>query len=166
MVKRKGGQGGQTVATFRCVCETCSAEFSAPLLSDSASFGEFIARGRNGKANAYLNSFEGGWDEVEKVWEKVRESHGSERDEPDELQAVIGRCLDPVDGEALSIDGGPVCPSCGSDRVAYGDAARTGEADLPPASFDGFLKLSPKERAKFIRGILEELDRIDEAEEA
>ena len=128
------------VATFRATCSDCHTPFDNPLLPDG-SYGEFIARGERGTVFAYLFAINNmGWDRIDQFVKKVfPQKYGSSETEC--FQWVIGKCLDPIDGQELSIVGNPVCPSCLGTHVMYGDDIRTGELDLLDATFSKFLSL-------------------------
>ena len=119
------------------------------------SYGEFIVKGEAGNAVAYLCAFtKPGWNVVQDIHASLTRSRFSRLRGASSrgcLQWVIGRCLDSLDGEQLSLNKRVVCPLCHSEHVSYGDAVRVGFVDLPVASFSRFLSLSPGERTSRVR---------------
>jgi len=143
------------IATFKAICMQCQSVFSIPLLPDQA-FGEFIAWGENGKAAVYLSAYEdGNWDYIISLYHQVTGGPLSDIEkETNCVQWLIGRCLDTVEGENLSIMGGPVCPACHSHRVGYGNSIKTGGVTLQDATFGQFSSLNKNGQIEHIRELL------------
>ena len=143
------------VATFRAECKDCGTQFDNPSLGSMA-YGEFIARGDKGTVFAYLPAFGNpGWDKIDGIFKKVFPKERKSR-ETDCLQWVIGKCLDPIDGQDLSIVGGTVCPQCQGTNVMDGDELRTGALDLPNATFSSFLALDETSQEQRVRMLCDE----------
>jgi hypothetical protein len=119
-------------------------------------YGEFIARGQRGTVFAYLSAIGNmGWDRIDQLVKKVfPQKHQSSRDKC--FQWVIGKSLDPIDGQELSIVGNPVCPNCHGTNVIYGDDIRTGELDLPDATFSKFLSLDDLTQEQWIKELCDQ----------
>ena len=143
------------VTTFQATCSDCHTRFDNPLLPDM-SYGEFIARGEKGTAFAYLPSIgNAGWDRINQLFKKVfPKKHASS--ETDCFQWMIGKCLDPINDQNLRIVGSPVCPNCQGHNVQYGDDVRTGELDLPDATFSKFLSLDDPAQEQMIKELCEQ----------
>ncbi len=140
------------VSTYRAVCNDCKTEFHHPLLSDM-SYGQFVARGEKGTAFGYFLAFDNiGWEKIHGLVEKFYSVNDifSKRDC---FQWIIGKCLDPIDNQELSIVRGPVCPSCHGTNVEYGDSYKTGELNVPDATFSKFLALSNVEQEIMIKDL-------------
>jgi hypothetical protein len=129
--------------------------FAVPLLSDMESYGEYIVEGEAGTVFAYLCGLtEPAWDVVQGIHASLTRSRFSRLRGASSrgcLQWVIGRCLDPLDGQTLNVGKRFMCPLCHSDHIAFGDAVRVGFAELPVASSTRFLSLSPSERTSRVR---------------
>jgi hypothetical protein len=147
----------RTIATFLAACRDCAARFPVPLLSDQEGYGEFIARGRCGRANAYLNSFEAPWPELWGLATEVLREVRATRTSVATFQNLISRCIDAVEGEALSIGEGPFCPACRSDNVEYGDAFKTGSISLPYATCTGFQALRQEQKQSLLKQLAAEI---------
>jgi hypothetical protein len=128
------------VTTFRATCNDCHTPFDNPLLSDM-SYGEFIARGEKGTAFAYLPAMGNpGWDRIDQLFKKFfPKKHPSSETEC--FQWILGKCLDSLNDQELSIVSAPVCPNCHDNNLMYGDDIKTGELDLPDATFSKFFSL-------------------------
>ena len=140
------------VFTFKATCNDCKTEFDNPLLSD-LSYGEFIARGERGTVFAYLpaiNNF--GWDRINQLFKKTFPKKDQDS-ETNCFQWIIGKCLDLIDNQELSIVNNPICPNCHRDSVMYGDEIKTGELNLPDATFSVFLALNDMEQETLIRNL-------------
>jgi hypothetical protein len=147
------------VTTFAAACASCGARFPFPLLSDQG-YGEFIAVGSAGSAYTYLSAFdEPAWDRIREITEPLM-THEDSYVEPglraSALQMVVGKCMDPIDDQEMSIDSGPVCPKCGSKTISHWGANRGGEIDVPVASFTAFREKSREEQAVAIQRYLSE----------
>jgi hypothetical protein len=157
---RLDGQGqmdsaGTRVAIFDSECQDCGAQFAEPHLGDMV-YGAFIARGDKGTAFAYLNAIrEPAWDVVKGVHRQVSRSRLNRVRAVSSVECfqwLIGRCLDPIDGQQLSIVSWAVCPQCHSHNVIIHEARKLGSFELPSASFASFLALSSRKRRSFVRG--------------
>jgi len=149
------------VAFFKSDCRDCGHSFPYPLLPDQESYGTCIAKGSDGRTFAYLCCLIGpgqvGWDEVASIFSKIAiEKNLILYEERDDLQQLIGKCLDPVNGLELSIAEGPICPDCGSTNIDYGDGELIETREIPEASFEQFLSLSAEDRERRILHLLEE----------
>ena len=116
-----------------------------PLLGDQ-SYGQFILFGERGGAFGYLSAFdEPAWDDITKRLERARLFTTSERRaDVDRLQRVIAASADAISGQSLGLL--PVCPSCHSDSVAYGDSKPLGIRELPSVTFHGYQLLSDEQK--------------------
>jgi hypothetical protein len=143
------------VMRFRARCAACGNSWASPLLSDQQSNGEFILFGERGRAFAYLGAFtEPAWDAIALVAASIVGPVPDRDWQPAaaRLQHVIAACADPVDGERLTMS--HVCPSCQSTDVLYGDGEAMGPIEIPIASFDSFMALSPEDRAVRLRELI------------
>jgi hypothetical protein len=147
----------RTIATFLAECRKCAARFQVPLLSDQEGYGEFIARGRRGRANAYLNSLEAPWPELWDLATEVLKEVRATRTSAAMVRTFISRCIDAVEGEALSIGEGPFCPACNSDNIEYGDAFKTGSISLPYATCTGFQTLPQEQKQSLLKQFAAEI---------
>ena len=149
------------VAFFKSDCRDCGNMFPYPLLPDHETYGTFMAKGPDGRTFAYLCSLIGpgqvGWDEVASIFGKIAAEKNLILDEErDDLQRLVGKCLDSVNGHELSITEGPRCPECGSNNINYGDGELIDSKEIPEASFEQFLSLNPQDRERRIRHLLKE----------
>lgn len=143
------------VATFRATCKDCGAHFDNPSLGSMA-YGEFIARGDRGTVFAYLPTFGNpGWDKIDQVFKKVFPKQ-KQSAQTDCFQWVVGKCLDPIDGQELSIFSGTVCPNCHTTNVMAGDDVHTGTLDLPDATFSNFLALDEGAQEQRVRALCDQ----------
>lgn len=143
------------VSTFQATCSDCRTQFDNPLLPDMA-YGEFIARGQKGTAFAYLTAFGNpGWDRIDQLFKKLFPKR-DRSSETEGFQWVMGKCLDPIDDQELSIASAPVCPKCHGINVRAGDDIRTGGLDLPDATFSKFLSLDDLAQEKRIKELCSE----------
>lgn len=140
------------VTTFKATCNDCHTQFDKPSLP-SIAYGEFIARGEKGTVFAYLSTFgNSGWDRIDQLFKNVfPKKYQSSATEC--FQWVIGKCLDPIDDQALSIVGAPVCPNCHGSNVLAGDDIRAGELDLPDATFSKFLSLDDVAQEQMVKDL-------------
>lgn len=118
-------------------------------------YGEFIAKGIRGIGAAYLNVYAGAgsdWDRIEDLQKRLAGCANVD------LQWLIGKCLDPIEGEELSIIGGPRCSRCGSGRVT-GIEESAGLIEIPNASFTRFNSLTPTDQEQFIARLCREWKR-------
>ena len=149
-----------SVLTFEARCNDCEWRFPCPLLGPGA-YGEFVAVGSKGSVYAYLNSLEGlGWAAVDHAFKQAASSLIQRMFGPSSrsscFQWVVGRCLDTLQDQRLSIVSGPICPKCLSQAVRYGDAHPLAPIALPRASFAGFLQLNPAGRVSQVRALRSE----------
>lgn len=121
------------ISAYRAWCEACGETFAVPVLSDFA-YGEFIAFGRTGAVFGHLNALDcPAWNEIEAIFTDLAlpKSTGNL------FQSIVDDCIDPIDGQLLSITLGPTCPQCGANQVDYRDlpADRMGSIDVPEFRF-------------------------------
>ena len=163
------------IAAFRAVCYSCGLKFGYPMLGEMLSYGEFVATSERGDLYAYVSAFTGEWDDVERIIEMISPKWRAADPGYRRFHWIIGQCLDPLEGQALSIVSGPICPGCQSRDIAYGDAERLGFQRVPDATWRRFMSLSPAGRRQFVeklwteseepakRFAAEEKERLDKA---
>ena len=143
----------RSVATFRADCQACGHAFPNPLLSDF-DYGECLLRGERGSAVRHLVAL------TEPAWDVIMELFPGPRVTPQgypdagRLRWVIARLADPVDGERFLMD--ITCPRCHSTDVDYGAGESLGTIDVPDATFERFMTLSPAERAAEVESLARE----------
>ena len=143
-------------ATFKTLCEKCQHIFDIPLLSDF-SYGKFIAKDKSGKVFAHLQAIDNeGWNRISEIFDNLSENKTNYTTE--HFQWIVGECLDSVNGDKISIANRYVCPKCHSS-VKYGPGEKTGEMNLPEASFSEFLSLSDEEQTAKIKTLLDLLHK-------
>ena len=135
------------VQFFNASCQACGQIFSMPLLSDF-SYGEFIFHGERDHVFSFLSAFEeAAWDDIEN---RLRQA-GLLADSPSRQQVqlmhrVIAAAADMISGQRLVPF--PVCPSCGSSSVTYGDSEPQGIREIPGVTFNQYQMLSTTERSR------------------
>lgn len=150
------------ISTFRANCNACSETFAVPLLSDF-SYGEFIARAQDGRTHGYLNSVEEpGWDSVEHALNivKIQTPDLSDFDSTKCFQWLVGKCMDSINGQELSIVSRPVCPACASSEISYSDADLVGYESVPSVTFSTFMGLDEPKRISLVSRLLGEFDSL------
>jgi hypothetical protein len=148
---------------YKAICNKCSYVFTVPVLGDM-SYGEFIAKGDKGNIFGYLNAFdnEEAWKYIEYFFTKLCNQNNKSsdcRDGIEQFYYIIGKCLDKIEGQELSIVGFPKCPNC---RIPCGnfndnDNNFIEKKDIPRASFEEFLSLNDFQRKKHIYILWNEL---------
>lgn len=136
------------IPAYRAWCKGCGEEFRVPILSDFT-YGEFIAHGLAGLVFGYLNAIDSAaWNAIQAIYGELN----LPKSDAARFQHIVGNCLDPIDGQSLSIVSGPRCPRCRSEGIDYRDlpSDRLGSLDVPEASFHQFLALSEPDRRKLI----------------
>ena len=145
------------IAAFSSECQSCTNRFEIPVLSDF-SYGKFIAKGKSGKTFAYLNAIEHEteWDSIEEIYNEICELDAKLIKNTDAFQYLVGRCMNRVNGEELSIIRKWVCPECQSEdvRVELGEAV--GLMNMEDVSFSEFLSVSEDGKRKLLRQYLQE----------
>ncbi len=134
----------QQVQFFQASCQACRRKFSMPLLSDF-SYGEFIFHGERGGVYGFLLALEEpAWEDIETRLQRVGVLAVSPTQKNtkdiDRFHRVIAACSDAIGGQALVPF--PVCPSCQSHSIAYGDSTPLGIRDIPRVTFGAYQLLS------------------------
>ena len=120
-----------------------------PLLSDF-SYGEFIFHGERQHVFGFLSSYdEPAWSDIEARL-SVAASLGDSLTRPqiDRFHRVIAAAADFISGQRLVPF--PVCPSCGSRSVTYGDFDPQDIREIPGVTFQQYQSLSDAERSRRI----------------
>lgn len=147
------------VATFEASCRRCGQSFALPMLSDHE-WGEFIAAASRGAIYAYLDSYtEPAWDRIAVTVKRSLGATASAEDVECAIRVVVGKCMDLVEGQELSIANRPVCPACGAPHVVRRPDERVGTMDVPVASFEAFASLSIDEQDEVTRRHLSAWER-------
>src|SRR6267154_6330297 len=129
------------VQFFKASCHACGHRFSMPLLSDF-SYGQFILHGERQSVFGFLSAHD------EPAWEDIDDrllraglfSASATRPDIDRFHRVVAASADAIGGQHLVPF--PVCPSCGSRSVAYGDSRPQGIRDVPRVTFGEYQLLS------------------------
>jgi hypothetical protein len=139
----------QQVQFVEASCQACRRKFSMPVLSDF-SYGEFILHGERNCVFGFLCAHnEPAWEDIETRLKQAGLLAASPtRTDIDHFHRVIASSADAISGQRLVPF--PVCPSCGSRSVAYGDSKpheigdfiREDIREIPRVTFEAFQLLS------------------------
>jgi hypothetical protein len=139
----------QQVQFFAASCHACRRKFSMPVLSDF-SYGDFILHGERNCVFGFLSAHnEPAWEDIETRLQRVGLLAASPtRTDIDRFHRVIAASADAISGQRLVPF--PVCPSCGSHSVAYGDSMpheigdfiREDIREIPRVTFETYQLLS------------------------
>jgi hypothetical protein len=90
----------------------------------------------------YLSAFEcPSWEDIEARLLKISGLKDfSSRKTSTRLQEAIASCADKIEGQHLGLR--PVCPSCRSQNLSYGDANQLKPHSIPTVTFTEFQSLS------------------------
>jgi len=118
-----------------------------PLLSDF-SYGEFILHGERQSVFGFLSAHdEPAWEDIEaRLLRAGLFSASAKRPDIDRFQRVIAASADAISGQRLVPF--PVCPSCGSRSVAYGDSKPQGVRGVSRVTFSEYQLLSDEMRSQ------------------
>ena len=133
------------VQFYEASCLHCKRTFSVPLLGDQ-SYGQFIFHGERGGVFGYLFAFdEPAWEDITDRLRQTRLYITSQnRADSDRFQRVIAASADPVSGQSLALR--PVCPSCHSDNILYGDSKPLEIREIPYVTFNAYQRLSDEQK--------------------
>lgn len=134
------------VQFYQASCNHCRRTFAMPLLGDQ-SYGQLILFGEKGSVFGYLCTF------TERAWENINERLRREgllpfsKDREDlRLQRVIAALADAINGEKLSVY--PICPSCRSDSITYGDSKPLNVREIPIVTFHDYRSLPDAQKTE------------------
>jgi RNA polymerase subunit RPABC4/transcription elongation factor Spt4 len=146
--------GSIRLSTSSAACRACHAVFTTPREPEAPSM--FLARGEKGTAFAAIDALDcPAWDFIAEVVDGLNGGEQSRRAAEGFLR-IVGRCVDPVDGQAMVLGGGPVCPACGSREVAQDEGGTAGQREVAPASFAAFMILDVPSRIEHIKRLWRE----------
>ncbi len=131
-------------------CQHCRRAFPLPLLGDQ-SYGQFILHGDRGGVFGFLSAFE------EPAWENISEklrrvqpfTPSPTRTGIGHLQHAVAALADTINGQALVLF--PVCPSCHSESIAYGDSRPLDVREIPSVTFHDYGLLSEDQKTEKVR---------------
>ena len=132
---------------FEGSCRACRHKFSMPLLSDF-SYGEFILHGKRQHVFGFLSSLdEPAWDDIDARLRQAGlfSAFATGRD-IDRFHRVIAASADAIGGQRLVPF--PVCPSCGSRSIAYGDSKPQDIRSVPRVTFSEYQQLSSEMKSQ------------------
>jgi len=134
------------VQFFEASCHACGHRFSMPLLGDF-SYGQFILHGERQSVFGFLSAHDKpAWEDIDaRLLRAGLFSASAIRPDIDRFQRVVAASADAIGGQRLVPF--PVCPSCGSRSVAYGDSRPQGIRDVPRVTFGEYQLLSDEMRS-------------------
>lgn len=148
------------IAFFKAKCSSCEALFETPLLNDF-SYGEFIARSKDGIFTAYLNAIEEPVvNEINVLFDVLFEEYGINLSKSSCFQYVIGKCSDMIEGQEMRLDFKPLCPYCGSQDCIYNDLCLVGRRDVEKLSFNSFANLDDNVKEELIKEYINEFSKV------
>jgi hypothetical protein len=129
-----------SVQFFEASCRACHGSFAMPLLGDF-SYGQFVFHGERGSAFGYLQALEAGaWEDITARLRREALFPSSPTSEQiGHFHRVVAASADAISGQRLFSY--PVCPSCQSYAVSYGDSTPTVIREIPAVTFEEYLAL-------------------------
>lgn len=136
-----------SVQLFEASCRACHRTFAMPLLSDF-SYGQFIFHGERGSVFGYLQALEdSAWEDMTARLQRIGLFPSSATSEQiDHFHRVVAASTDAISGQRLVSY--PICPSCQSHTVSYGDSTPSVIREIPAVTFEEYLALPDATRTQ------------------